>query len=212
MSYLTPSTGEILVNTTTLNQQDDPRIAALPNGGFVVVWESADAGDTRNDVFQQIYDASGAPVGGNTRINTDTSISHSNPKVEVLNDGSWVVSWSTWDSTSGEGDVMIRSVASDGTPSSPATLLNTVTSGYQGEVEITSLKDGGYVAVWYGENADSDGYGIRAQRFDANGQAVGVEYTVNTDTAGDQLFPKATTLNKGDVMISWQSYVYVWSR
>ena len=30
---------ELLVNTATANDQDDPQITALANGGFVVTWE-----------------------------------------------------------------------------------------------------------------------------------------------------------------------------
>ena len=40
--------GEILVNTTTANDQSWPQLTALSNGGFVVTWtdESMSGGDT----------------------------------------------------------------------------------------------------------------------------------------------------------------------
>jgi Ca2+-binding RTX toxin-like protein len=208
MSYLVPLTGEIQVNTTTLHQQDDPRIAALPDGGFVVVWESLNAAQTRNDVFQQIYNAAGQPVGGNVQLNTATTYTYYNPRVEVLNDGSWVVAWGVYNSAAGVIELYGRKIGADGVPAGAEFQINTLAAGEQYEVEMTALDDGGFLAVWYSESSDGDGYGIRAQRFDGNGQLVGAEYTVNTVTGGDQLFPKATTLDNGNVLISWQSYVY----
>ena len=47
---------------------------------------------------------------------------------------------------------------------------------------VAALSDGGYIITWQSER---DGqYDVYAQRYDANGNAVGVETLVNTSTAG----------------------------
>ena len=48
------------VNTWTTGDQGAPQVAATPDGGFVVVWESADQIEPGYDVFAQRYDADGA--------------------------------------------------------------------------------------------------------------------------------------------------------
>ena len=46
---------ETRVNTTTVGNQDSPKVAALSNGGWVVTWHGYR--DDGSDVFMQIYDA-----------------------------------------------------------------------------------------------------------------------------------------------------------
>ena len=54
---------EFAVNTTTAGNQDNPRISALADGGFVVTWASdGQDGDARG-VYARRYDADGNPVG-----------------------------------------------------------------------------------------------------------------------------------------------------
>jgi len=204
MTFLVPVTGALQVNSITLNQQDDARITALPGGGFVVVWESEDVSATKNNIFQQIYDAAGQPVGGNVQLNTQTTVSQSNPRIAVLEDGSWVVTWNTWNGSAPTADVMIRHVAANGTPLGTQTLVNTQTIGGQDGPEVTALQNGGFMVVWYSENGDGNGYGIRAQRYDASGTKVGSEFTVNTTVAGLQTNPHIATLENGNVLVTWQ--------
>ena len=54
---------EFRVNSTTSSNQDSLSIDSLANGGYVVVWESANQDGNRDGVFGQRYDASGAQGG-----------------------------------------------------------------------------------------------------------------------------------------------------
>ena len=67
--------------------------------------------------------------------------------------------------------------------------VNTVTVEAQDDSEIGSLTDGGYISVWTSRGQDSSGDGVFAQRYDANGAAVGPEFQVNTTTSNDQFNP-----------------------
>ncbi|MCB4458358.1 calcium-binding protein [Leisingera sp. McT4-56] len=204
MPFLVPASDVTQVNTVTLNSQDDAQVAALPNGGFVVVWESLDSSGERNDVFQQVYDAAGNPVGGNVQLNTGTEHTHYNPRIEVLNDGSWVVLWGEYHEGFGVYEVNARLVSADGVPQGPPFQVNTLAAGAQGWPEATALNDGGFLVVWESYGADGSGYGIRAQRYDSNGSPSGAEYTVNTQTAGDQRFPMASVFEDGSMLVVWQ--------
>ncbi len=95
---------EFLVNTTTANAQQFPSIAALTNGGFVVVWEdlSGQGGDASgSSIKAQAYDSFGNKVGGEFLVNTatpsDQQISFagavSGTSVSGLPNGGFVVTW-----------------------------------------------------------------------------------------------------------------------
>lgn len=88
--------GEFHVSTHTQDAQEDPTIAALPDGGFVIFWMSEDNqdGDSRG-IFGQRYNRLGETVGTETQVNTYTSNIQDMPSVDVLEDGSFVVAWSS---------------------------------------------------------------------------------------------------------------------
>ncbi|MBO3762541.1 calcium-binding protein [Ciceribacter sp. L1K22] len=83
--------GESRVNTTTEGSQKEPSVAALDDGGWVVVWQSF--GDSQRGIYQQRYDSDGNPVGGEEFVATTEEAYGYFPKVEALPGGNWVVTW-----------------------------------------------------------------------------------------------------------------------
>jgi len=65
--------------------------------------------------------------------------------------------------------------------------------------------DGRYVVTWqsYGQTGQSGS--IFAQRFDAQGLAVGNEFRVNTNSTGNKTRPSVAIDLEGDFIIAWQS-------
>src|SRR5688500_7482326 len=85
-------------------------------------------------------------------------------------------------------------------------LVNTQTSGSQAIPNIALLTDGGFVIVWTDASAlgaDTSGSGIKAQRFDADGNKVGDEFLVNTTTAASQSLAAVATLESGRYVVTW---------
>ena len=64
---------EFQVNTETADNQKGPSVAALQDGGFVIVWNSMLQDGDVDGVFGQRFDASGNPVGLEFQINTETT-------------------------------------------------------------------------------------------------------------------------------------------
>jgi Ca2+-binding RTX toxin-like protein len=86
------------------------------------------------------------------------------------------------------------------------TLVNTQTSSDQSAADVAVLQGGGYVVVWADSSqvgGDSSSFGIKGQRFDANGNAVGGEFLVNTTTAGGQVGPTVAGLPSGRFVVTW---------
>jgi hypothetical protein len=86
-----------------------------------------------------------------------------------------------------------------GTPNSAGV---TTESGTQ---NVAMSAGGNYVVTYASYGRDGSGWGVFAQRFDAQGNALSPEFQVNTTTAGDQVNPSVATDAAGDFVVVWSS-------
>jgi Ca2+-binding RTX toxin-like protein len=175
-------------------------ITALADGGYVVTW-SADYlyfnDGSLAEIFVRRFSASGTAVGAEARINTTTAGNQGSPAIAGLEDGGYVVTWTS------DSDIYAQRYAASGAAVGPETRINTTTADSQFNPAITALADGGYVVMW--EGVDDSGYGVYAQRYGANGSAVGAETRINTTTANGQGTPAVTALPDGGYVVAWMS-------
>ncbi len=78
----------------SLDDETDPQVAALTDGGFVVVWQEADDGSGAG-IRAAVFDDNGQNVSGNVSfaVNTATSGDQITPDVIGLKDGGFVAVW-----------------------------------------------------------------------------------------------------------------------
>ena len=204
--------GEFLVNTQTAGGQQGPRLAALNDGGFIVVWTDGSliGGDSSGvGVKAQRFDASGHAVGGEFLVNTTTSGNQSSPAVAELSSGRFIITWTDASATGGDTSgnaVRGQLFAADGTPVGGEFLVNTAVAGNQGPAVVAELANGGFVIAWTdasGQGGDTSGTGIKAQIFDADGARVGGEFLANTTTFASQSGASVTSLASGGFAIAW---------
>jgi hypothetical protein len=147
----TTASGEFLINTYTESEQKMSSTTALSDGGFVVTWQSANqydsAGGTHaKDVYAQMYNADGTTQGSEFLVNTTTGGSQDYASITALNDGGFVI---TWTSTNGQDDygegIYAQMYNADGTTQGSEFLVNTETTYYQVRPVITTLNDGDFV-------------------------------------------------------------------
>ncbi len=168
----TPAGGETQVNTQTTNSQSEPAVTALNDGGYVIAWQSNLQDGDGWGIYAQRYDATGAPVGNETLVNTYAIDDQSDPAMATLADGGYVISWtSTGQDGSGDG-IYAQRYDANGIAVGAETRVNTYTTGDQSSSAITALDDGGYVISWTSSGQDGSSNGIYAQRYDANGNVV----------------------------------------
>lgn len=194
---------ELRVNTTTTYFQTSPSVAGLADGGYVVTWTSPDANQT--GIFEQRYDATGAAVGGEVRVNTYTLSAQTASSVAALSDGGYVVSWASLGQDGDYYGIYSQRYTASGTAVGGEVQVNTFTAGGQVAPSLAGLSDGGYVVVWASSLEDGSGDGVYSQRYDAAGAAVGGEVQVNTYTDGDQSRPSVTSLTGGGYVVTWFS-------
>jgi parallel beta-helix repeat protein len=83
--------------------------------------------------------------------------------------------------------------------------FNTRTEYKQPIPAVSSLLNGGFVAIWQSEYQDGMDWGIYGQRYDADGNPIGAEFRVNTTTQDSQDHPEVTSLADGSFVVVWQS-------
>jgi hypothetical protein len=90
--------GEFLVNSAILDDQDDPVVTALADGGFVVAWTDASGtGDTSGSGIKgRVFGPTGTPAGPEFLVNYFTPSNQYEPTITVLADGRFVVAWTDW--------------------------------------------------------------------------------------------------------------------
>lgn len=199
-----PIGGETRVNSETVDTQSFPATIGLPDGGWVVVWQSEVQDGGFYGIYQQRYDADGLTVGGETLVNTTRAGSQTDADITVLSDGGWVV---TWDSELQDGSsegIYQQRFGADGQADGDETLVNTTTADAQVESVTAALSGGGWIVVWASNAQDGSGYGIYSQRFDPDGGRVGAEIRVNATTDGHQREPQVAVLADGGWVVVWE--------
>ncbi|MBC7952953.1 MAG: FecR domain-containing protein [Rhodospirillaceae bacterium] len=200
---------EFVVNSQ--GDHGDPSVAALADGGFVVVWDgNAGVGTDNNGwaVRGQRYSADGTAASGPFQINTIFGNNQTTASVAALENGGFVVTWRDDSQTGGDfsySAVHAQIYNADGTTLNSEFLVNTTTTGYQFDPSVTSLKGGGFMVTWSNEpvaiNSNAE---VFAQAFDASGAKIGAEFVVNSSLSSDQRMPQLTQLADGGIVVTWQ--------
>ena len=192
---------EVIVNTTRTDWQTNPSVAGLVDGGHVVTWISPDG--SGSGVYQQRYDATGAPVGSETRVNAVATGNQNGASAVGFDGGGHAVIFAS-DDGDGSG-VFVQRYDSTGAVSGAAVRVNTTTEGEQSNPSIARLANGGYVVSWQAAGQDGSSYGVYEQRFDSSNTPNGVETKVNTHTNNAQFNPSVAALTGGGHAVAWQS-------
>jgi len=206
-----------LVNTTTLDDQWNPTVSGLSQGGFVVCWQAEGQDGSFGGIYAQRYDAQGSALGGEFLVNTTTNLGQYEPTVTALSDGGFVVAWESAgqddpgfaDNDNADYGIYAQRYDVDGNAVGNEFLVNSVTSYWQDTPAITALADGGFVVTWQSADAspgrDLYGYGVFGQRYDAQSNAVGGEFLINTYTVVSQISPSVAALGDGGFVVCWES-------
>jgi hypothetical protein len=90
-----PLSGEVKVNAFTTAAQRGATVDADADGDFVVAWHSQSQDGAEYGVYAQQYSASGAPQGGEIRVNAFTTGSQAGPTVALDASGDAVIAWTS---------------------------------------------------------------------------------------------------------------------
>ena len=199
------------VNTTIAGYQSRGRVAALDDGGYVVVWEAERRTETdtiSRDIRARIFDSAGQPLTDEFTVATGTdTVFHANPDVVGRNDSGFQVVW-----TQNAGDLGGRSIAS--AQFAPRVRDNTIVFELQRNFDVTTPLAGRQDDTAAIARTDS-GVAITWQRqgvqgplllTPTSGSPVFVEQFVASGTADFNATPAIATQRGGAATRWWRGW------
>jgi len=199
---------EFRVNTYTQADQQDPSVAGLTDGKFVVTWHSNHQDGSDCGIYGQMFNANGTKFLSEFQVNTYTLNDQWSSSITGLNDGKFVVTWYSWSqfgpSQDGSGSgVYGQMFNANGSKYLSEFQVNTYTPGDQRHPSVVGLSDGKFVVTWMSYDGDDDG--IRSQMFNTDSTKFLSEFQVNTYTPNNQWFPSVAGLTDGKFVVTWRS-------
>ncbi|MCU0644745.1 MAG: T9SS type A sorting domain-containing protein [bacterium] len=185
---------DFLVNTYTHNRQQNPAVANLNDGGFVVCWESYEQDGSENGIFGQRLDKLGNKLGDEFGVSTITQGIQFRPKVAGLSQGGFVVSWTHFHPVSFGGSIFYQLFDASGAKKGSELAVDKNTQSIQWQSSIAPLINGGFVLSWI--------TGLYGQLFDAAGIKIGNKFQINKLAYN---FSSSSLLN-GGFIICWDNY------
>lgn len=201
------STGSPLNTNFRVNQdvgmmwQGEPSIAISNHGNFIIAWE--DRRDYNSDVYIQRFNPQGIPLGTNVRVNDNQSTSDQrNADIVILPNQSFVVVWDDW--RNDWGDIYAQRFDSLGNPIGNNFRVNDdIYSSTQYSPSIVCDTLGNFIIAW--QDGRQGNWDIYAQRYNAQGIALGTNFRVNDDVGStEQTSPSIACIPNGEFIIVWQ--------
>ena len=147
-----PESGEVcLFNAGVV--VSSPRVAALPDGGFAVVWSDY------NNVDLRRFDRAGQPLGNAVVVNAPSSVPSSAPDVASSSAGNLAVVWARPSSL--ESLILLRRFDAAGNPQGDPFQVNTFASPSLFYPHVAMNDAGSLLVSW-----DAGFNKLRARRFD----------------------------------------------
>ncbi|CAN7191374.1 calcium-binding protein [Rhizobium sp. LjRoot254] len=179
-----------------LDNENDPAIAALPDGGFVVVYEDNGTGTGGDAAIRfQRFDASGTPITSGTIVSGSIGgVVNSNPSIAVFANGDFVVSYQVL--SAGNTNVFAKIVNGASNVVGSALTAAQNSADVDANPDTIVLSSGNFLTVY--EETDS-GVGIEGFITTTTGAVV-----TNVQVANAGTDPHAAALAGGGFVVVWQ--------
>jgi len=223
-STLSGTLSTFRVNVQGTNDQENPRVALLKNGGAAFVWQGG------KPSYQHIYARFLTPTNTfltttDLVVGTFTNNFQINPAVAVLNNSNVVLVWASFNQAGPSSllDVYGQILSQTGQKVGTNFLVNQFTNYNQRTPAIAALKNGGFVVAWVSEQEraflnysgfdNTNGTSpnlvglpsvdIYAQLYNGSGVAQGKEFLVDTNALNPCANPSVAATADGSFMVAW---------
>ncbi len=191
---------ETQANVFTGSVQEHGALTALPNGGFITVWDSRRQEHGGYAVVAQRFDSFGRAVGGEVAVNAFTRGMQERPATAASGDAVWFVWQSHGQDGSGSGIVARRFdrqlfTGSDEIP------VNQTQVGNQMLPAVAADGQGGAAVVWIDNSQGASRVMLRL--FDPSGKALGDEVVINEQQRGCDANASIIRNDDGSYLVAW---------
>ena len=229
-----PYGGVKSVNSERFGSQGTAQAAALPDGGYAVVWVNCDAQgaaelpsavNAASDIRLRLFNADGTARGEEIAVNDRNRGWQVDPDLAVTPDGriavTWTDGWGFWGGAEhpgsfadGEPDsqaVMARFFSASGQALGSNQLINQTTVNNQRSATVAGLENGRFLIAWEDWSLSCNdmgcggGPGIKARLYATDGRPQGSEQAW---TGGWHFAPQAVPLAGGGAAHLWLSAYY----
>ncbi len=201
---LTGTFSTFRVNQLGEEDQENPQVTLLPDGGAAFVWQGGKQGDQH--IYGRVLGADGLWATDDFLVSTTTNVPQRDASIATLTNGSVVVAWASAGQVSAGSmqDVYFQILLPSGAKYGGEVLVNSeYTSFNQRSARVAALSDGRFVIVWVSElRRFENSVDIYGRIFSASGAPASGEFLINT---GSNVCanPAVAAAPDGGFAVSW---------
>jgi RTX calcium-binding nonapeptide repeat (4 copies) len=140
--------GEFRINSYVSGTQNQSRIAALADGGFLVSWTTYGPDGDGYGIYAKRYNSSSLAVGSEFRVNTYTTFVQEKSSLVALANGGFVIGWSSFGQDGDDFGIYAQMYDSNGAAVGGEFRVSAYAASWQTDSGIAALLDGGFVVCW----------------------------------------------------------------
>jgi len=200
-----PQTDEIKVNASTkIGSSGSGRIVASNySGSYAVVWSGYYEGEIKTNIYLQVFDKRGLPIGENILISDSTDASYKYfPSVSGSENGNFVVVWEEWlKHASAENTFVSAQIYSiqDGKIGNNINVNERDEIKWSNFTSVSCDKEGNFVVSW------RDRSFLKARSFTSLGSSLGDEFSIiRNHPNAYQYFSSMDSDSEGNYTLVWQ--------
>jgi hypothetical protein len=198
---------DFLVNNDSVDISNrSPAITMNSSGEFIITWSDHRNGWGNWDVFFQMYNENGNPVGTNVLVNDDASIywAQTDPSIAMNSGGNFVITWE--DDRIGYDAVYYQLFDSNGNPIGTNQQANDA-SAVANDPAAAMDDAGNFVLVWRDYRGGGGNTDIYFQLFDSGGNKIGTNVIANEDPGGTLQEVSSIAIDgNGNFVIAWKDF------
>ena len=193
----------ITANTSNSGQQLKPAVGVDREGRFVVVWEDDSNSNKLFQIRARGFNADGTERFPQFNVNESSRGQQLAPDVAVDQTGNFVVVWEDDGDGDAVFDVHVRGFNADGTERFPQFKSHSGSSGQQLTPAIAMDPSGNFVVLWENDGNSDGEFQIEARGFNPDGTQRFAQFTVHTQSSGQQRDPAVAMNSSGTFLAAW---------
>ena len=200
------SSGDVQVNTDTVNQQGDPVVTVLKDGNVAFAWSSYGQDGSMQGIYGQIFSPTGEKVANEFQVNQFSTFNQRTPAIEALSEGGFVAVWVSEQQRFENSVDIYGRVFAEGSHVGSREFLVNKSESICANPTISHLADGGFMVGWGGRDIKqmSNGWNVFVRTFEATGTSMSEPSQVNSHIGGQHYAPKIASVD-GDHLVVWTS-------
>lgn len=194
-----PTSAEIAVNQSEGFFRARPAVAMDALGNLVVAWEAELVGEL-HDIYARLFDADGAPLTGEFRVNATVAGEQKVPDVARQGSGEFLVVWESFGQDGDQTGVYGQRYTALGAASGPEFRVNLGTVDSQLEPSVGLAADGTAVVAFRDVSI-----GVLGRVFAADGSTFGGDFRISEPSPLDRGHPSIAVAGDADFVVAWES-------